>query len=108
VLGGARKACAFHDGREGLQLGKVGAAHPAFVAGAGAKVAATARHVSAHARDGVRFVAADLSTAEGARAVADRVVQELGGIDILVNVLGGSSAPVADSPRSATPSGRWN
>jgi NAD(P)-dependent dehydrogenase (short-subunit alcohol dehydrogenase family) len=45
------------------------------------------------AREGVRFVAADLSTAEGARAVADTMLQEFGGVDILVNVLGGSSAP---------------
>ena len=71
----------------------VGAAVVEALQSAGAQVAATARHVPAHARDGVRFIAADLSTAEGARAVADRVLQELGGIDILVNVLGGSSAP---------------
>ena len=71
----------------------VGAAVVEALHGAGAQVVATARHVPAQARDGVRFVAADLSTAEGARAVADRVLQELGGIDILVNVLGGSSAP---------------
>jgi NAD(P)-dependent dehydrogenase (short-subunit alcohol dehydrogenase family) len=41
---------------------------------------------------GTIFFPADLSTAEG----CDRVVQEvtqLGGVDILVNVLGGSSAP---------------
>ena len=71
----------------------VGAAVVEALHDAGAQVVATARHVPAQARDGVRFVAADLSTAEGARAVADRVLQELGGIDILVNVLGGSSAP---------------
>jgi NAD(P)-dependent dehydrogenase (short-subunit alcohol dehydrogenase family) len=41
----------------------------------------------------VRFVAADLSTADGARATAQSALQQLGGIDILVNVLGGSSAP---------------
>jgi NAD(P)-dependent dehydrogenase (short-subunit alcohol dehydrogenase family) len=41
----------------------------------------------------MRFLAADLSTAEGATAVAQSVLQQLGGIDILVNVLGGSSAP---------------
>jgi len=71
----------------------VGAAVVEALHGAGAQVVATARHLPAQARDGVRFVAADLSTAEGARAVADRVLHELGGIDILVNVLGGSSAP---------------
>ena len=42
---------------------------------------------------GTHYVAADLSTAEGASAVAESVLKQLGGIDILVNVLGGSSAP---------------
>src|SRR5258708_3296043 len=41
----------------------------------------------------VRFLAADLWSAEGASAVAQSVLQQLGGIDILVNVLGASSAP---------------
>jgi len=72
----------------------VGAAVVEVLQSAGVQVIATARHVPARARDGVRFVAADLSTAEGASAVAHRVLQELGGVDILVNVLGGSSAPV--------------
>lgn len=39
------------------------------------------------------FVAADLSTAEGTAAVAARVLERLGGIDVLVNNVGGSSAP---------------
>jgi NAD(P)-dependent dehydrogenase (short-subunit alcohol dehydrogenase family) len=70
----------------------VGAAVVEVLQSAGVQVMATARHVPARTPDGVRFVAADLSTAEGASAVADRVLQELGGVDILVNVLGGSSA----------------
>jgi NAD(P)-dependent dehydrogenase (short-subunit alcohol dehydrogenase family) len=41
----------------------------------------------------VRYVTADLSTAEGAQAAAESVHQQLGGIDILINVVGGSSAP---------------
>lgn len=44
-------------------------------------------------RDEPHFIAADLSTAEGASAVARSVLEQLGGIDILVNVLGGSSTP---------------
>ena len=36
---------------------------------------------------------ADLSTAEGAAALAARALERLGGIDILVNNVGGSSAP---------------
>jgi NAD(P)-dependent dehydrogenase (short-subunit alcohol dehydrogenase family) len=71
----------------------VGAAVVEALQSAGARVVATARHVPEQAREGVRFVAADLSTAQGTTAVADRVLEALGGIDILVNVLGGSSAP---------------
>ena len=71
----------------------VGAAVVEALQSAGARVVTTARHAPAQTRQGACFVAADLSTAEGATAVADRVLQELGGIDILVNVLGGSSAP---------------
>jgi NAD(P)-dependent dehydrogenase (short-subunit alcohol dehydrogenase family) len=71
----------------------VGAAVVEVLQSAGVQVIAAARHVPPRARDGVHFIAADLSTTEGASAVADRVLQELGGVDILVNVLGGSSAP---------------
>jgi len=72
----------------------VGAAVVGALCGAGAQVVATARSAPSQPTDGVRFLAADLSTAEGASAVAHSVLQQLGGIDILVNVLGGSSAPV--------------
>lgn len=39
------------------------------------------------------FVAADLTTAEGCATVADATRERLGGVDIIVHVLGGSSAP---------------
>lgn len=39
------------------------------------------------------FVAADLTTQAGCRTVADAVRERLGGIDIVVHMLGGSSAP---------------
>ena len=39
------------------------------------------------------FVAADVATAEGCAVVADAVRDRLGGIDIIVHVVGGSSAP---------------
>jgi NAD(P)-dependent dehydrogenase (short-subunit alcohol dehydrogenase family) len=39
------------------------------------------------------FLAADLTTAEGATALAQAVQQRLGGVDIIVHMLGGSSAP---------------
>ena len=38
-------------------------------------------------------MAADLSTADGCATVADAVRERLGGIDIIVHVVGGSSAP---------------
>jgi len=71
----------------------VGAAVVEALVDAGARVMATARSAPSRPVEGAHFVAADLSTAQGASAVANSVLQQLGGIDILVNVLGGSSAP---------------
>jgi len=71
----------------------VGAAVVETLRDAGVQVMTTARSIPAQRTEGVRYLAADLSTREGARAVAQSVLQQLGGIDILVNVLGGSSAP---------------
>src|SRR5207249_5265956 len=39
------------------------------------------------------FVAADVATAEGCAAIADAVRKRLGGVDVVVHVVGGSSAP---------------
>lgn len=39
------------------------------------------------------FLAADIATAEGCAAVAEAALRQLGGIDIVVHVVGGSSAP---------------
>ena len=83
-------------GRRALVTGGTRGVGAAVVQGlreAGAQVAAAARSVPAHAIEGVRYVAADLSTAEGAAKVAQSVLEQWGGIDVLVNVLGGSSAP---------------
>ena len=71
----------------------VGAAVVEALRDAGAQVVTTARSIPARRTEGVRYLAADLSTPEGASAVAQSVLQQLDGIDILVNVLGGSSAP---------------
>src|SRR5260221_2596274 len=71
----------------------VGAAVVQVLVDAGARVMATARSAPSRPVEGAHFVAADLSTAQGASAVARSVLQYFGGIDILVNVLGGSSAP---------------
>ena len=53
---------------------------------------ATARTVPDHYPDPDLFVAADLSTPEGARTVIDRVGERFGVLDILVNTVGGSHA----------------
>ena len=58
----------------------------------GAHVLATARTRSASMLEEM-FVAADLTTAEGCATVAEAVHRRLGDADILVHMLGGSSAP---------------
>ena len=71
----------------------VGAAVVQALREAGAAVLATARSIPDAAPDGARYVAADLTTSDGCATVARAVTDRLGGVDILVNVLGGSSAP---------------
>lgn len=83
-------------GRRALVTGGtkgVGAAVVQGLRDAGMQVMATARSVPARGTEGVRYVAADLSTPEGAAEVAQSVIRQWGGIDVLVNVFGGSSAP---------------
>jgi hypothetical protein len=58
----------------------------------GATVLTTAR-TAPDDSSGVDFVAADVATADGCRTVVDAVHRRLGGIDIIVHVVGGSSAP---------------
>jgi len=71
----------------------VGAAVVEVLREAGARVVTTARSLPTRPAEDVRYIAADLSTADGCDAVAEQALQELGSIDILVDVLGGSSAP---------------
>jgi NAD(P)-dependent dehydrogenase (short-subunit alcohol dehydrogenase family) len=59
----------------------------------GAAVLTTARDRPGDLADTDLFVGTDISTAEGCAAVADAVLKRLGGIDIIVHVVGGSSAP---------------
>ena len=58
-----------------------------------ARIVATARSLPPSGNKAVHYVAADLSTAEGARHAAAAALRHLGGIDVLINVAGGSSAP---------------
>ena len=60
---------------------------------AGATVITTARSVPGELEDGVHFVQADLGTAAGTTKVANEVLERFGGVDILVNNVGGSTAP---------------
>jgi len=58
----------------------------------GANVIASAR-VRPAAFPENQFIAADLTTKDGCKAVVDAVNERLGGVDIIIHVLGGSSAP---------------
>jgi NAD(P)-dependent dehydrogenase (short-subunit alcohol dehydrogenase family) len=63
------------------------------LAAAGATVATTARSPRAQGQEAGFFVQADISTSEGVQKVVREVQDRLGGLDILVNNVGGSSAP---------------
>jgi len=62
-----------------------------FLAG-GARVVTAARAIK-DPIEGVEYVQADLTTAEGSEAVAKAAIERLGGIDILAHVIGGSASP---------------
>ena len=69
-----------------------GAATAALFRELGARVLTVARSPGDGAADD-GFVAADLTTAAGCETVASAARDRLGGVDILVHMLGGSSAP---------------
>jgi NAD(P)-dependent dehydrogenase (short-subunit alcohol dehydrogenase family) len=71
----------------------VGEAVVATLREAGARVLTTARSRGGDVSHADQFVAADVSTAGGCAIVADAVRDHLGGVDIIVHVVGGSSAP---------------
>jgi NAD(P)-dependent dehydrogenase (short-subunit alcohol dehydrogenase family) len=83
------------DGRRALVTGGtkgIGEAVAARLREVGASVLVTAR-TRPDDVPGDLFVAADISTAEGCATVATAVLDRFGGIDIIVHVAGGSSAP---------------
>ena len=84
------------DGKHVLVTGGtkgIGAAVAKRLHEGGATVLTTARTRPSDLADTDLFVAADITTAEGCATVADTVRDRLGGIDIIVHVVGGSSAP---------------
>ncbi|MFD4660782.1 SDR family oxidoreductase [Kitasatospora sp. NPDC058444] len=83
------------QGRHALVTGGTkgtGAAIARRLAHAGATVLVTARSRPQDVAP-ESFIAADLSTAQGAARVVAEALDRTGGIDILVNTFGGSSAP---------------
>ncbi|MBI0531986.1 SDR family oxidoreductase [Sphingomonas sp. TX0522] len=62
-----------------------------FLAG-GARVITAARTIRDQI-EGVDYVEADLTTAAGGEALSKAAIEQLGGVDILAHVVGGSSSP---------------
>ncbi|MDZ4380329.1 MAG: SDR family oxidoreductase [Parvibaculum sp.] len=69
-----------------------GAATVALFRELGAQVLTTARSKPADMPEDM-FIAADLTTAGGCASLAEEVQRRMGGVDIIVHMLGGSSAP---------------
>jgi NAD(P)-dependent dehydrogenase (short-subunit alcohol dehydrogenase family) len=97
------------EGRRAIVTGGsrgIGAAIARRLAAAGADVVAVARTAPADTADPaeVRFVAGDVSSADGVARIADAALEQLGGVDIIVNNAGASSL----HPNSlAIPDDRW-
>ncbi|WP_342566462.1 SDR family oxidoreductase [Paenibacillus sp. FSL R7-0345] len=62
---------------------------------AGAEVMATARSVPEALPEGVGFIQADVSLPEGVDHLVQQTIEQLGGLDILINNVGGSSTSTA-------------
>jgi len=77
----------------------LGAAVVDLLSTLGARVVATALSAPKHPVDGVLYVAADLATAEGVQHASEAALRHLGPLDILINVVGGSSAPAGGFAR---------
>lgn len=71
----------------------VGAAVVELLSQLDARIVVTARSKPKKPIDDVHYVAADLATVEGVRETVEAARRQLGGVDILINVVGGSSAP---------------
>ncbi len=84
------------EGRRALVTGAskgIGRAVASELRAAGATVLTTARSWPSDPSSDELFVAADITTVEGCAAIANAVRDRLGGVDIIVHVVGGSTAP---------------
>jgi NAD(P)-dependent dehydrogenase (short-subunit alcohol dehydrogenase family) len=84
------------NGRRALVTGGtqgIGEAVVGRLRGAGVRVLTTARKTPDASHAANLFVPADVACAEGCAIVAEAVRDRLGGADIIVHVVGGSSAP---------------
>jgi|SRR4029077_11169631 len=84
------------DGKRVLVTGGtkgIGQAVAARLREAGARVLTTGRTRPTDLTDANSFTAADITTADGCAAVANAVCERLGGIDIIVHNVSGSSRP---------------
>jgi NAD(P)-dependent dehydrogenase (short-subunit alcohol dehydrogenase family) len=96
------------EGRRALVTGGsrgIGAAVAQRLLDGGAKVVVTARSRHEQTPAGAVFVAADLRTKEGADALAEATLKELGGLDILVNNAGAARVILPNS--SAISDAEW-
>lgn len=83
------------QGRRALVTGGtqgIGAAVAEKLSSGGARVVAAARSLPAEG-DPEGFIAADLSTPDGAENVVAEALRRLGGVDIIVHCVGGSDSP---------------
>lgn len=71
----------------------LGAALVQSLQDAGVQVMTTARSAPDKPLEGVAYVQTDLTTAEGVTQLARAVTERWGGVDIVINSLGGSNAP---------------
>ena len=71
----------------------IGAAVVTVLHEQGAQVISVSRSAADATLEGVHFIAADLGTAAGCASATEAVKERFGGVNIIVNVLGGSSAP---------------
>ena len=87
-------------GRRALVTGGsrgIGAASAQRLLDGGATVVVAARSPHDQTPAGAKFISADLSTEAGARALAVAAVEELGGLDILVNAAGATRVHLPNS-----------